>query len=92
MIWLKSVVALLSLAAISFGVYDFHLHLNNGTREEVLQTTMLTLCFGVLAGALGILAAKLHQRNQEWDTPETSAYPDLTQSTTENELAPSDLP
>ncbi len=62
MIWLRTVVWLLILAAIGCAAYGFHLHLHEATREEVLYATMLTLFFGILAGGLGLLVTKLSSK------------------------------
>jgi hypothetical protein len=59
MIWLRTVVTLLTIAAICCAAYGFHLHLHEASREQILATTMLTLFFGILAGGLGLLVTKL---------------------------------
>jgi len=59
LLWLKALAIVLAVAAVVCGCYDFHLHLHNGTRAEVLVVTMLTLLFGVLAAALGAVESRL---------------------------------
>lgn len=62
MLWLKIIVIVLAIATVVCGCYDFHLHLHNATREEVLDVTMLTLFFAVLATALGALDSRLRRQ------------------------------
>jgi alkylhydroperoxidase/carboxymuconolactone decarboxylase family protein YurZ len=62
MLWLKIVVIVLAVATIVCGCYDFHLHLHNATRDEVLETTMLTLFLAVMATALGALESRLRRQ------------------------------
>jgi hypothetical protein len=62
MLWLKIIVILFAIAAVLCGCYDFHLHLHNANKQEVLDATMLTLFFGVMATALGALESRLRSR------------------------------
>ena len=61
MLWLRVLVIMLAVAAVVCGCYDFHLHLHNATHDEVLQMTMLTMFFGVMATALGALESRLRR-------------------------------
>ena len=60
--WLKIVVIVLAIAAVVCGCYSFHLHLHNASRGEVLAATMLTLFFGLLGTALGVVESRLRRR------------------------------
>jgi hypothetical protein len=62
MLWLKIVVIVFAVVALIGVCYDFHLHIINAPREEVLDATMLTLFFGVSASVLGVLDSKLSHK------------------------------
>jgi len=60
--WLKIVVIVLAVAAVVGVCYDFHLHIINAPKDEVLDAIMLTVLFGVSASVLGVLDWKLSHR------------------------------
>jgi hypothetical protein len=60
--WLKIVVIVFAVAAVVGVCVDFHLHIINAPREQVLEVSMLTLFFGVSAGVLGVLDSKLSRK------------------------------
>ena len=61
MLWLRILVIVLMIGAIVGIGYDFHLHLHNASREEILGATMLTLFFSVMATALAALDSRLRR-------------------------------
>jgi hypothetical protein len=62
MLWLKIVVIVFVVAAVVGVCVDFHLHIVNAPRQEVIDVSMLTLFFGVSAAILGVLDSKLSHK------------------------------
>jgi hypothetical protein len=62
MLWLKIVVIVFAVAALVGVCYDFHLHIINAPKQDILDVSMLTLFFGISASVLGVLESKLSHK------------------------------
>jgi hypothetical protein len=62
MLWLRIIVILLAIATVACVCYDFHLHLHNATHDEVMDATALTLLFGAMTIALGVVENRMRRQ------------------------------
>jgi hypothetical protein len=60
--WLKIVVIVFAVAALLGVCYDFHLHIINAPRDEILEVSMVTIFCGVAASVLGLVESKLSHK------------------------------
>jgi hypothetical protein len=62
MLWLKIVAILLGVVAVVCACYDFHLHLIDAPRQDILDMTVLTLFFCVMSTGLGVLENRFRRK------------------------------